>query len=195
MPWQGDWADAQIQQAAWEYNLEPSLIEGTATEIRPFLETSKNIIVEALYRENGHVVVRFVEAFGVAGEAKLKLKLPHTRAIQTDMIGRKSRPLPAGPEYRIPLRAADCDASFPDKYKSRRAESDHILGCICAAAKTSRAALVRSITGWASAVWSLNRESQVLYIQRSEPKCRGNLLRRMLNGGNEFLLSPSLVPP
>jgi alpha-mannosidase len=104
MPWEGDWTEARVPQAAWEYNLAPVLIQGAATETRPFLETSKNIIVESIHRESDHVVVRFVEAFGAAGEAMVKLNLPHISASQTDMTGRKGKPLPAAPEYRMPVR-------------------------------------------------------------------------------------------
>jgi alpha-mannosidase len=101
MPWEGDWIDARVPQAAWEYNLAPTLLHGTVAETRPFLETSKNIIVESMHRDGHFVVVRFVEAFGAAGEAIVKLNLPHTNASQTDMTGRNSKPLPAGPEYRV----------------------------------------------------------------------------------------------
>ncbi len=104
MPWEGDWAEARVPQAAWEYNLLSTVVQGTPVETRPYLETSKNIIVESMYREKDYIVVRFVEAFGTAGEAVVRLNLPHTSASTTNMVGQNRQPLPAGPEYRLSVR-------------------------------------------------------------------------------------------
>jgi len=50
---------------AWEYNREPVVIPGRATmQARSFVETSDNVIVEALRREGDHVELRLVESLG-----------------------------------------------------------------------------------------------------------------------------------
>ena len=104
MPWEGDWTEARVPHAAWEYNLTPSLVPGTAVETQPFLETSKNIIVESMHRESDHVIIRLVEAFGAAGEATVKFNLPHAGASITNLVGQNRQPLPVGTEYRLHVR-------------------------------------------------------------------------------------------
>lgn len=104
MPWEGAWAEARVPQAAWEYNLPPTLVSGTVLATAPFLETSENIIVESMHREIDYVVVRLVEAFGAAGEAMVRLNLPHSGASITNLVGQNRKPLPGGPEYRLRVR-------------------------------------------------------------------------------------------
>ncbi len=103
-----DWRVARVPQMAWEYNCGPHLTEGLNTaEPQPFLETSDNVIVEAIRRERDHVELRMVECLGVPGEATIKLHLPHTRAVLTDLRGREKRTLQKSAEYRIPVRAQE----------------------------------------------------------------------------------------
>ena len=105
LPYESSWQQARIPQAAWEYNLAPVTIEGRAgISSQPYLETSGNVIVESLRRRGDHIILRLVEAFGVAGEAHLKLSLPHAGAEITDLAGLGAAPLSGGPEYRFPLK-------------------------------------------------------------------------------------------
>ena len=105
MPYETAWPEARVPQAAWEYNVGPVVLNGGAAgEARSYLETSTNVIVESLRREGDHIVLRFAEAFGKAGEAHLKLALPHKGAALTDLAGRHSEELRGGPEYRLALR-------------------------------------------------------------------------------------------
>jgi alpha-mannosidase len=105
LPYESGWEHARIPHAAWEYNLRPVVVEGRAgLSNHSYLETSENVIVESLRREGDHIVVRFVEAFGQAGEASLTLLLPHKSAAITDLAGSSASPLPGGPEYRFDLQ-------------------------------------------------------------------------------------------
>jgi alpha-mannosidase len=99
------WQEAGVPQAAWEYNLPPVVIDehGSVAE-RSYLETSDNVIVESLRREGDHIVLRFVEAFGKAGDAYVKLSLPHRNAVLTNLAGRGAKPLQGGPEYHLAVR-------------------------------------------------------------------------------------------
>lgn len=99
------WQRAHIPQMAWEYNRGPIVIPGrTATPVQSFLETSDNVIVEALRRERNQIEVRMVECTGFAGIATIKIKLPHGGAMLTDLNGRKMSSLPRSEDYRVPLR-------------------------------------------------------------------------------------------
>jgi alpha-mannosidase len=99
------WESAHIPQMAWEYNREPIIISSrAATPLQSFLETSDNVIVEALRREGNYIEVRLVECTGSAGTAKVTMKLPHQNATVTDLMGRKLSSLPASEHYRVPVR-------------------------------------------------------------------------------------------
>jgi len=105
LPYESSWEQARIPQAAWEYNLSPVVVEErTGLPNHSYLETSANVIVESLRREGDHIIVRLVEAFDQAGEATLKLSLPHKSAAITDLVGNNATPLSGGPEYRFALR-------------------------------------------------------------------------------------------
>ena len=89
VPHAAPWNQARIPHFAWEYNQPPVLFEQVS--IRPsesFLETSDNIIVEAMRREKDHIELRFAESLGLAGTATIKLSLPHGPAHITDLTGR-----------------------------------------------------------------------------------------------------------
>jgi len=105
---EASWQDARIPQMAWEYNREPVVIAGrSAAAARSFLETSDNVIVEALRREGDHIEVRLVECLGSAGTAELQLSLPHKSAALTDLTGRKLKTLPKSTRYSLPVRAQE----------------------------------------------------------------------------------------
>lgn len=99
------WKEARIPQLAWEYNCPPAVFPGCAnTPARSFLETSDNVIVEAMRRESHDLEIRFVECFGERGTAELRVHLPHRGATLVGMNGRNPKPLSGGPNYRIPVR-------------------------------------------------------------------------------------------
>lgn len=100
------WHLARVPQAAWEYNQSViSLGARTDSAARSFLETSDNVIVEAVRREQKHVELRMVEALGVPGEATVRLNLPHSTASLVDFTGKKLASLPRGSSYKVQLKA------------------------------------------------------------------------------------------
>jgi len=77
-----------IQKQAYSYN-SPILKyrhqkdqKGTS-----FLQTSQNVIVQALRREDNFIELRMVEVKGKQDEVSVKLKLPHQQAYLTNMVG------------------------------------------------------------------------------------------------------------
>ncbi len=104
-PHEEAWDKARVRQAAWEYNCPPILI-GNRGPQKPhsILETSDNVIVEALRCEKSHIEVRMVECLGHAGTANVRLMLPHKRAILTDLIGRQRAELPKSETYKIDIK-------------------------------------------------------------------------------------------
>lgn len=102
---EGDFLEAKIARRAWEFNQAPIPVGGPlAAHADPIVETSDNVIVEALRREGQAIELRMVECLGRAGNAEVRLNLPHRDAAQTDMTGARREPLGAGPEYRFPVR-------------------------------------------------------------------------------------------
>ncbi|MFC5865477.1 glycoside hydrolase family 38 C-terminal domain-containing protein [Acidicapsa dinghuensis] len=102
LPYESSWKEARVPQAAWEYNLAPAVFDGCSDfRSQSYLETSNNVIVESLRRQGNHMILRFVEAFGIPGEANIKLSLPHKNAAITDLVGNVVTNLPSGAEYRF----------------------------------------------------------------------------------------------
>jgi hypothetical protein len=102
----GAWSEAHIPQMAWEYNREPVLIPGrAATQAQSFVETSDNVIVEAVRREGNHIEVRLVECRGLSGTATIKVLFPHQNAMLTDLVGRRLSDVRPAATYRFPVRA------------------------------------------------------------------------------------------
>ncbi|MEN6336656.1 MAG: DUF5703 domain-containing protein [Phycisphaerales bacterium] len=101
----GDWKDARIPQMAWEFN-SPPVVGVDSAEMSPqsFLQTSDNVIVEAMRREGSEIEIRLAECLGAAGTAELTLNLPHSKAAITDLTGGRRQPLEGGPSYRFPVR-------------------------------------------------------------------------------------------
>ena len=101
VPHAGDFTAGRIPQLAWEYNRPSDLPVADTTS---FLQTSDNVIVEALRREGGEIELRLVECLGCAGTAQVTLRLPHLDAALTDMLGGSRQPLRGGPSYKFPVR-------------------------------------------------------------------------------------------
>ncbi len=102
---EGDFAEARIPQLAWEFNAPPIETDGcAAAEMPPILQTSDNVIVEALRREGGEIELRLAECLGRAAQASLTLNLPHLDAALTDLLGGHRQPLQGGPAYTFPVR-------------------------------------------------------------------------------------------
>jgi hypothetical protein len=101
----GEFAAARVPQLAWEFNQPPIVVDGCASA-KPLslLQTSANVIVEALRREGGEIELRLAECLGRAGEATVTLNLPHRGAALTDLVGGRRQPLPDGPKYTFPIR-------------------------------------------------------------------------------------------
>jgi len=92
----GDWKTARIPQMAWEFNSPPVVATNIAkAEPKSFVQTSDNVIVEAMRREGSEVELRLVECLGVAGTAEVVLNLPHREAALTDLVGARRQPLVA----------------------------------------------------------------------------------------------------
>ncbi len=100
-----DWSAARVPQLAWEYN-DPVALAAGCGPVAPksFLQTSGNMIVEAMRRDGADVELRLVEAQGLAGEAWVKLDLPHSAAALTDLTGGHAQSLDGGPDLRFPVR-------------------------------------------------------------------------------------------
>ncbi|HEX4021692.1 MAG TPA: glycoside hydrolase family 38 C-terminal domain-containing protein [Acidobacteriaceae bacterium] len=104
VPHEMEWAEARIPQMAWEYNQAPILISNTASAApKSFLETSDNVIVEAVRREKNYIEVRFVECLGVSGTASVKLLLPHSKVYATDLTGRHKSTLSGPAVHEFPI--------------------------------------------------------------------------------------------
>jgi hypothetical protein len=76
------------------------------------VETSDDVIVEALRRVGDEIEMRLVESKGMGGQAMVKVNLPHQEAALTDMLGRTRILLSAyrrtgasSAEYRFDIRS------------------------------------------------------------------------------------------
>jgi alpha-mannosidase len=100
-----DWATARVPQMAWEYNA-PVEVVAHCQPVKPesFVQTSDNLIVEAMRRDGADIELRLVEALGCAGEAKVKLNLPHTGVALTDLTGGHAVALPEESDWQFPVR-------------------------------------------------------------------------------------------
>jgi alpha-mannosidase len=102
---EGVWAEARVQREAWQFNAPPIALEQAgAAATTPFVETSDNLIVEAMRREGGWLELRLVEALGSPGPAWVTVHLPHTAAFSTDLTGARAVALPPGPRYEFSTR-------------------------------------------------------------------------------------------
>jgi len=100
-----DWTAARIPRLAWEYNAPATMV----TNCRPvkaeaFVQTSDNVIIEAMRRDGADIELRLVEVLGQAGTAKIRLNLPYQSVAMTDLTGARARPLLDGPDHQFPVK-------------------------------------------------------------------------------------------
>ena len=101
----GDWSAARVPQEAWAYNCPVAVATGCKpVAAQSFVQTSDNVIVEAIRRDGADIEMRLVEAFGKAGKAEVKMNLPHTSAALTDLTGGHAQKLTGGPSYKFPVK-------------------------------------------------------------------------------------------
>lgn len=99
------WDQADVPQWAWEYNCSVLDMVGRAVSTaEPLLETSDNLIVQALRRDGTEIELRMAECLGEKAKARLKVNLPHKRAVLTNLLGRKRRLLDGHGEYNFDVR-------------------------------------------------------------------------------------------
>ena len=100
------WEEARIPNLAWEYNAPPLMVARTAAApAESFVETSDNLIVQAMRREENELELRMVEALGRAGQARITVKLPHAAAHLANLLGERPAGLEGGPTYAFPIRS------------------------------------------------------------------------------------------
>jgi alpha-mannosidase len=119
-PHGGTWQQASIPRHAWEFNTPVFAQPGCTLAPRvSFLQTSANIIVEALRRVGPDIELRFVECEGVAGAAEIQLNLPHRNVRLTNLLGEHEQPqsetdgrvrIPVQPQQIVTLRFATATA-------------------------------------------------------------------------------------
>ncbi len=100
-----DWSQARVPQMAWEYNSPVfTACDATVADAQVWVETSDNVILEAMRRDGDELELRLVECLGQAGPAAVTVRLPHGQAFQTDLLGGHRQVLAGGPRYRLTLR-------------------------------------------------------------------------------------------
>jgi hypothetical protein len=101
----GEWSAARVPQQAWAYNCPVTVATGCQpVAAQSFVQTSDNVVVEAMRRDGADIELRLEEAFGQAGTAQVSLNLPHTVAALTDLTGGHAEKLAGGPAYRFPVK-------------------------------------------------------------------------------------------
>jgi hypothetical protein len=99
------WDEADIPRTAWEYNSPAIAAVGfSAPRSESFVETSDNVIIQAMRRVDDEIELRLVECLGKSGQASLKINLPHAEAALADLLGRNRLKLPHGPRYTFDVR-------------------------------------------------------------------------------------------
>jgi alpha-mannosidase len=105
VPHPGPWQELSIPRRAWEFNSRAVVQAGARAGLsESWLETSDNVIVEAVRRVGGQIEVRLAEWEGAAADAWIELKLPHGKTAITNLMGEKATPLSGGPRYNFAVR-------------------------------------------------------------------------------------------
>jgi len=99
------WNHADIPQMAWEYNSPVVAVAGHSVSApKSIIETSDNVIVQALRRDDMEIELRLMECLGQAGTARVKVNLNHSDAALTNLLGLERRPLDGNGEYSFEIR-------------------------------------------------------------------------------------------
>ena len=69
-----------------------------------FVQTSDNVIVEAIRREGNEIELRLSECLGKSGNAKVTITLPHISDTLTDLLGGDPQPLAGKGSYTFAVR-------------------------------------------------------------------------------------------
>jgi len=105
LPHAESWDRANIARQAFEYNSPVLAASGRlAGESASCVQTSDNVIVEAMRRVDACIELRLVECIGKTGQAWVQVDLPHTAAVMTNLTGEKPIALSNGPRYSFAVR-------------------------------------------------------------------------------------------
>ena len=105
VPHAENWNSARIPQMAWEYNCPVTVsTDCGAKSAESFVQTSDNVIVEVIRREEDEIELRLAECLGKPGHADVTINLPHTSAALTDLMGGHPQPLNGKGSYTFPVR-------------------------------------------------------------------------------------------
>ena len=106
LPHRGTFQQAAVPRRAMEFNSPVFAGPGRSVgDTVRYLETSDNVIVEAVRRVGGDIEIRLVEAVGARGEATLTLRLPHSDARLTNLMGEQARKIAgSGGKYRFAVK-------------------------------------------------------------------------------------------
>jgi alpha-mannosidase len=98
LPHLGDWQDADLprRSLAWQQPLTAVKPLGERSQLLPdvhsFLSVSApNVLLSALYRDEGRVVLRLYEAVGEAADVELALPFAPQSVTETDFVGRRRK--------------------------------------------------------------------------------------------------------
>jgi len=77
---------------------------GSVPQPVSFIQTSDNVIIEALRRVGDEIEIRMVEHKGSAGRVQIRINLDHSKAEMTNLLGKERVLLEGGPEYNFAVR-------------------------------------------------------------------------------------------
>jgi alpha-mannosidase len=99
------WNQANVPRMAWEYNNPVVAMAGRSVcGPESLVETSDNVIVQALRRDDVEIELRLMECLGESGPARIKVNLPHAGVALTNLIGQERRLLEGLGEYTFDVR-------------------------------------------------------------------------------------------
>jgi alpha-mannosidase len=94
LPFQGDWKSADLHRKALEYNLPLPVIETSPFNgrlghiVTPFgIECDNDVLLTALYPENGKVVARFFKADEIKPVSSVRINMPGKKITETRLDG------------------------------------------------------------------------------------------------------------
>jgi len=100
-----NWVQNNIPRDAWEYNSKVITYHGgSVSEPMSFVQTSDNVIVEALRRIDDEIEIRMVECKGKSDKVQICFDLPHNEVALTNLLGKERKVLKGGPDYTFDIR-------------------------------------------------------------------------------------------